>query len=130
MTEQVLGAFEREGQGRGVFDDPVGAGGVFVHHKPAADRVVLAAADLDAGGVKGTEDHAVGMVGKGFANHRQVFFLIERNAVFAEQVQAAVAAHLCQACGDGFSVHGVRVFAFQAEQHRLVAPVAFAGGAE
>ena len=130
MTEQVLGALEREGQRRGVFDDPVGAGSVFIYHKATAHRVVLAAADLDAGGVEGTEDHAVGVIGEGFANHRQVFFLVERNAVFAEQVQTAGAAHLCQARGDGFCVHGVRVFAFQAEQHGLVAAVAFAGGAE
>ena len=70
------------------------------------------------------------MVGEGFANHRQVFFLVERNAVFAEQIQAAVLAHLRQAGGYGFGIHGVRVFTFQAQQHGLVAAVAFAGGAE
>ncbi len=130
MAEQVFGVLEREGQGRGVLDNPVGAGGVFVDHKPTADRVVLAAADLDTRAIEGTENHAVGVVGEGFADHRQVFFLVERNAVFAEQVQAAAAAHRQEARGDGFSVYGVRVFAFQAEQHGLVAAVAFAGGAQ
>ncbi|MCY1439264.1 hypothetical protein D9M71_554950 [compost metagenome] len=70
------------------------------------------------------------MIGQGLADHRQVFFLVERNAVFAEQVQAAVAANLLQARGDGLCIHGVRVFAFQAEQHSLVTAVAFAGGTE
>ncbi|MNI57718.1 hypothetical protein D3C73_1127980 [compost metagenome] len=59
-----------------------------------------------------------------------MFFLVERNAVFAEQVQACVAANLLQARSDGFGIHGVRVFAFQAQQHSLVTAVAFAGGAE
>ncbi|KWV85372.1 hypothetical protein PFLmoz3_04926 [Pseudomonas fluorescens] len=130
MAEQVLGVFEREGQGGSVFDDTVGARRVFIHHETATDRVVLAAAGLDAGGVKGTKDHAVGMIGKGLADHRQVFFLVERNAVFAEQVEAPVTAHLRQACCHGFGIHGVRVFAFQAQQHSLVAAVAFAGGAQ
>ncbi|MNY36429.1 hypothetical protein D3C86_1709160 [compost metagenome] len=50
--------------------------------------------------------------------------------MFAEQVQAAVAANLLQARSDGFGIHGVRVFTFQAQQHSLVTAVAFAGGAE
>ncbi|MNV32247.1 hypothetical protein D3C71_1235780 [compost metagenome] len=130
MTKKILGAFEREGQGGGVFDDAVGAGGVFIDHKTAADRVVLAAADLQARCVEGAENHAVGVIGQRFANHRQVFFLVERNAVFAEQVQASAATNVLQAGGDGFGVNGVRMLAFQAEQHGLVAAVALAGGAE
>ncbi len=130
MTEQVLGAFEREGQRRGIFDNPVGAGSVFVDDKTTANRVVLAAADLNAGGVECAKDHAVGVIGQWLADHRQVFFLVERNAVFAEQVQSAVAANVLQAGGDGFGVDGVRVFTFEAEQHGLVAAVTFAGGAE
>ncbi|MCY1176294.1 hypothetical protein D9M73_165600 [compost metagenome] len=130
MAEQLFCRFEREGQYRAVFDDTVGTRGIFIDDKAAAHRVVLAAADLQTRAVEGAEDHAIGVIGQGFANHRQVFFLVERNAVFAEQVQAAVAANLLQARGDGLCIHGVRVFAFQAEQHSLVTAVAFAGGAK
>ncbi|MNF80051.1 hypothetical protein D3C84_622840 [compost metagenome] len=130
MTQQVLGAFEREGQGRGVFDDAVGAGGVFVDHKATAHRVVLAAADLQAGGIKGAKDHAIGVIGQRLADHRQVEFFIEFDRVLTEQVQASGAADIVQAGGYVLGVHGVRVFTFQAQQYRLVAAVAFAGGAE
>ena len=130
MPEQVLGAFEREGQWRGVLDDPVSAGGVFVDHKTATDRVVLAAADLQAGGIEGAKNHAVGVIGQWLANHRQVQLFIEVDRVLAEQVQAPAAANVVQARSDVLGVYGVRVFAFQAEQHRLVTTVALAGGAE
>ncbi len=130
MTEQILGTFEREGQRRGVFDDAIGAGGIFIDNETTADRVILAAADLNPRRIEGAKDHAVGVVGQRFADHRQMFFLVERDAVFTEQIQSAIAANFLQARGDGFGVDSVRVFAFEAEQHGFVAAVSFTGSAE
>ncbi|MNS64104.1 hypothetical protein D3C72_972200 [compost metagenome] len=130
MTEQVLGAFEREGQRRGVFDDAVGTRGIFINDKTTTDRVVLAAADLNPGSIERAKDHAVGVIGQRLADHCQMFFLVERNAVFAEQVQSSVAANFLQARGDGFGINGIGMFAFEAEQHGFVAAVTFTGGAE
>jgi len=59
-----------------------------------------------------------------------VFFLVERNAVFTEQVQSSVAANFLQAGGDGFGVDGIWMLTFEAEQHGFVAAVAFARRAE
>ena len=130
LAQQVLGGFERVLQHGAVFDDAVGACRAFIHHKAAADRVVLAAADLNAGGIQSPENHAVGVVGQGFANHRQVRFFDEIDGVFAQQVQAPAAANRGQSLGHGFGVDGVRVLAFKPQQNGLVAAVAFAGGAE
>ncbi|MNH10286.1 hypothetical protein D3C79_697600 [compost metagenome] len=130
MAEQFPGGFERVGQHRVVFDDAVMACGIFIDHEAAAHRVVLAAADLQSGLVEGAKDHAVGVVGQRLADHRQVLFFDEVDFVLAEQAQAAAVADALQAGGDGFGVDGVRVLAFQAQQHGLVTAVALAGGAQ
>ncbi|MNP07313.1 hypothetical protein D3C76_993340 [compost metagenome] len=130
VAKQFLGGLERVGQRCAVLDDAVVAGGVLINHETTAHRVVFAAADLQAGVVEGAEDHAVGVVGQRLADHRQVLFFDEVDFVLAEQAQAAAVADALQAGGDGFGVDGVRVLAFQAQQHGLVTAVALAGGAQ
>ncbi|MNM91835.1 hypothetical protein D3C81_1041450 [compost metagenome] len=130
MAEQFLGSLERVRQNGAVFDDAIGAGRVLIDHETTAYRVVLAAANLQTGGVKGTEDHAIGVKGQGLADHCQVLLFDEVDFMLAEQVEPAAAADGLQACGDAFGIDRVRVFAFKAEQHGLVAAVAFAGGAK
>ncbi|MNR06859.1 hypothetical protein D3C85_1229540 [compost metagenome] len=130
MAEQVLGAFEGEGQRGAVFDDAVGAGGVFIDDETTAYRIVFAASDLQASGIKGTENHAVGVIGQRFADHCQVELFVEVDAVLTEQVQAPAAADFLQACGNAIGVHGIGVFAFKAQKNGLIAAVALAGGTE
>ncbi|MNN09517.1 hypothetical protein D3C81_1224010 [compost metagenome] len=130
MPKECLGGLERVGERCAVLDDAVVAGSVLVDHETAAHRVVLAAANLQAGLVEGAEDHAIGVVSQWLANHCQVLFFNEDDVVFAEQAQVAAVADGLQAGGDGFGVDGVGVLAFQAEQHRFVAAVAFTRGAE
>ncbi|MNJ21600.1 hypothetical protein D3C77_159550 [compost metagenome] len=130
MAEQFLGGLERVGQYGAVFDNAVGTGGVFIDDKASAHRIVLAATNLQARGVKGAKDHAVGVVGQGFANHRQVLLLDELDVVLAQQLEPSTAADGLQAGGDAFGIDAVGVFAFKPEQHGLVAAVALAGGAE
>ncbi|MNF83664.1 hypothetical protein D3C84_659890 [compost metagenome] len=130
VGEQLLAGGEGVGQYGLVLDDAVGAGGVFIDHETAAHRVVLARADLQAGCVEGAEDHAVGVILQRFADHRQVFFLDEADRFFAEQSQFAGFAQGRQASGDTGNLDGIRLLALEAEQHRLVAAVALAGGAE
>ena len=95
-----------------------------VDHETAAHRVVLAAADLQAGGVEGTEDHAVGMVGQRLADQRQVFLLDEADRPLAEQAQLAAGTDGIEPGGNRGGIHRVRLLALQAEQYRLVAAVA------
>ncbi|MNN08845.1 hypothetical protein D3C81_1217110 [compost metagenome] len=105
-------------------------GGLFVNHETAAHRVVLPAADLQAGSIEGAEDHAVGVVCQRLADHRQVLLLDEGDGVFTEQVQVAAFTDCLQAGGNGFGVDGIGVLAFQAKQYRLVAAMAFARGTQ
>ncbi|MGY2686055.1 hypothetical protein ACVWVZ_005389 [Pseudomonas tolaasii] len=58
-----------------------------------------------------------------------MFFLVERNAVFAEQVQTTVAANVLQTGSDRFGIHGIRGLTFKPQQHSLVAAMPFAGSA-
>ncbi|MNJ52575.1 hypothetical protein D3C81_1032160 [compost metagenome] len=76
--------------------------------------------------VEGAKDHAVGVIGQGLANHRQVLFFVEVDGVLTEQVQPATGADDLQAGGDALGVDTVGVLTFKAEQYRLVAAVAFA----
>src|SRR5690606_5171309 len=64
------------------------------------------------------------------ADHRQVFLLDEADGLLAAQLQLAAGTDGLQARLDGRGVDAVRLFAFETEQHRLVAAVALAGGAE
>ncbi|MNP13195.1 hypothetical protein D3C76_1054650 [compost metagenome] len=130
MGEHVLGGLETIGQRRAVLDYAIQPGGFLVHHEAAAHRVVLAGTDLDAGVVEGAEDHAVGMVGERFPDHRQVFLLDEADRLFAEQIERTTGANACQARIHSAGIHQVRVLALQPQQHGLVAAVALAGGAE
>ncbi|MNZ87403.1 hypothetical protein D3C78_1062590 [compost metagenome] len=130
MPEQLLGSLERVGEYGAVLDDAVLPGGLFVDHETAAHRVVLPAADLQAGGIEGAEDHAVGVVCQRLADHRQVLLLDEGDGVFTEQVQVAAFTDCLQAGGNGFGVDGIGVLAFQAKQYRLVAAMAFARGTQ
>ncbi|MNM96166.1 hypothetical protein D3C81_1086340 [compost metagenome] len=115
MAEQLLGGLERVGQRSAVLDDAVVAGSVLVDHETAAHRVVLAAADLQAGVIEGAEDHAVGVVVQWLADHRQVLLFDESDAVLAEQGDAAAVADGLQAGGDGVGVDDIGVFAFKAQ---------------
>ncbi|CRQ25071.1 hypothetical protein PAERUG_E16_London_17_VIM_2_04_14_00120 [Pseudomonas aeruginosa] len=130
MVEQLPRGLEGERQRRAVLDDAVEAGGLVVDHETAAHRVVLAAADLQAGGVEGTEDHAIGMVGQRLADQRKVFLLDEADRPLAEQAQLAAGTDGIEPSGNRGGIHRVRLLALQAEQYRLVAAVALAGGAE
>ena len=130
MAQQVLGGLERVLQLSAVLHDAVSASGAFIHHKPPSDRVILAAADLYASGIERTKNHAVRVVGQGFADHCQVQLFIERDGVLAQQIQLPAATDRGQTLIHGVGVDGVRVLAFQAQEHGFVAAVAFAGGAE
>ncbi len=115
MQHQIPCSFEGIHQRCLIFHDAIRASRILIHHEAAANGVVLAAADLYARGVEGTENHAVGVVGQGLANHRQVMLFDEFDAVLAEQVQAFTAAYLLQASINGFGVDGVRVLTFKAQ---------------
>nr|GEZ22423.1 hypothetical protein [Tanacetum cinerariifolium] len=120
MRHQVSGGLERVKQLRLVFDDAVGACSILIHDKAAADRVVLAAAHLQTRGIEGTEDHAVRMVGQRLANHRQVMFFDELDAVFAQQIQAFIAADVLQACRYGANQVAVAEHVVDATDRRPV----------
>ncbi|MNQ95368.1 hypothetical protein D3C85_1109230 [compost metagenome] len=130
LGQQLAPTQEWKAQWRAVFDDAVDADRLLVHHEPATHRVILAAAQLQAGAIEGPQDHAVGMVGQGFADHRQVFFFDEADGLLAQQRQRAGAANRCQPVSHTRCIDGVRVLPFQPQQHGLVATMALAGGAE
>ncbi len=54
----------------------------------------------------------------------------EMDRLLAAEKQFAALADARQALIDAFRINGIRLFAFQSEQHGLVAAVALAGGAE
>ncbi|MNE07305.1 hypothetical protein D3C80_999180 [compost metagenome] len=130
LLQQLLRGAEGITQRRAVLDYAVDAHRFLVHHEAAAHRVVLARTDLDTGVVEGAEDHAVGVVGQRFPDHRQVLLLHEADRLFAAQAQFTALADRRQARIHAFGIHGVRLLAFQPQQHGLVAAVALAGGAE
>lgn len=59
-----------------------------------------------------------------------MLFFVEFDGVLAQQVELPAAADRLQARCDGVGVDAVGVFALKPQQHRLVAAVALAGGAE
>jgi len=130
QRQQLAGAVEGVGQRSLVLDDAVAAGRLLVDDEAAAYRVVLAAAQLQPGGVEGAEDHAVGMEVQRLADHRQVFLLDETDRLFSQQTQAAAVADRRQPFRDAGGIDLLRLFAFEAEDHRLVAAMTLAGGAE
>ena len=130
MRQQLFAGGKGVLQYGAVFDNAVGAGGLFIDHEAAADRVILARADLQTGGVEGAKNHAVGVKRQRLADHCQVLLFYKVDSFFAEQLEFAAAANRCQAGVDGIGVDAVRLFAFQAEQHGFVAAMALAGGAE
>ncbi len=130
VIEQLGSAAKGVGQCGGVLDDAIAAGGLFVDHESATHRVVLAATELQAGGVEGAEDQAVGVEGQRPADEGQLRPAVERDRVLAEQAQFATLADRRQARRDAVGIHRFGMFALQPEQHGLVAAVALAGSAE
>src|SRR5690606_24304309 len=62
--QELRPAGERVGDGGAVFDDPVGAGGLFVDDEATSDRVVHALAQRLTGGVEGRELHPIRVLGQ------------------------------------------------------------------
>ena len=105
MIEQLGSAAKGVGQCGGVLDDAIAAGGLFVDHESATHRVVLAATELQAGGVEGAEDQAVGVEGQRPADEGQLRPAVERDRVLAEQAQFATLADRRQARRDAVGIH-------------------------
>ena len=87
QREQFVGAVKGIGQDSLVLDDAVVASGLLVDHEAAADRVVLATAQLQPGRIEGSEDHAVGVECQWLADELQVIACFEANEFFAQQAQ-------------------------------------------
>jgi len=96
-----------------------------------AHRVVAALGQKGAVGAECAAAHAVGVEGQGLAPmEAQVVALDERDLVPPQQRHAAAGAHRRQQLRHGVHVHAVGLMAGQAQQHRLVAAMPLAGGAQ
>jgi hypothetical protein len=127
--------------GEGVFDlgrvghDGRAVGGrigLFLrHHKAAAYRKVAPLGQYLALRIEADKLHAIGVVGQGLAAQEgEVVLLAKGQRVRAGQQDLAHTAHVLEARLNRVGVYGVGHQAFQAQHHRLVGAVAFAGGAQ
>jgi len=130
VIEQFSRAVKGVRQRGGILDDAVAAGGLLVDDEAAAHRVVLAAAQLQTGGVEGAEHHAVGMERQRPANEGELSLAVEGNRMPAEQLQFATLADRREAGRDAVGIHRFGLLALQSEQHGPVTAVALAGSAE
>ena len=131
VREQLRAGAERERQHGGVRLHAVRPGLRLVEDEAATHRVVGALAQLDAVGVTGREDHAVGV-------HRQrrapvqhhVGVGVEVDVVVTGQRQPVARLHCVHKGTDGRRVDQVRLVAGKAEDDGWDAAVSVAGGAE
>ncbi len=101
------------------------------HHKPAAHRVIIFFRNHAAARIQGDKAHAVRMLRQCFATEKQhMFFFHAADRMRAVQQQLFGTANFRQARLDVVRVDVVRQISFQSQQYRLVAAMAFAGGAE
>jgi hypothetical protein len=131
QREQLVAAVERMRQHRVVRDDLRAAVRVATDDEAAAHGVVAALEQQTAFRVLRGEAHAIGMQRQAFAAvEHQIAFLVEADRPSTEQVQPSGRAQRREPRSHRADVHAVRLVALEAEQHRLVAAVALAGGAQ
>jgi hypothetical protein len=101
---------------------------LLVHHKAAANRVVLAHGDFLALRVKGAKTQAVGVAGQAFAPQQQVVLVDPGDAVFAQQGRRWLLRIWATVGAIWSGSMRVRLVAGQAQQHSGVGAVPDARG--
>ena len=130
-VEQLRPGQERVPHHSAVRLDPVRAGRRLVHHEPATDGVVGAAAQLGAGPVVRREGHPVRVVRqRPAAVQRQIPIRVEVDLVRVEDVDPPLGPDPLDPRTDGVRVDSLRRLAGQPEQHRRAAAVAVPGGTQ
>jgi len=128
MRHQRITAVEWKRQLGAIGDNPIVGGFIGVDHKAATDRVILATRQHTLIGRIRGKAHAVAVIRQllPFVEY-QVGFLVERDALAAEQCQLFALANLRQRRRDDVRVDPFGHFTGQAHQHRLVGTMAAPG---
>lgn len=103
----------------------------FVHHKTTTDGVINALHEFTAVRICRDETHAVGMGRQGFQTvENEIGLLLKWNDVNASEIQSLLTADCFNLRWHRIHIDRLWCLTFQAEEHRFVSAVAFAGEGE